>query len=49
MRSWKRGVAIVTCGASTIRIVPPLTIQQPLLDTALDILEDTIREVEKEA
>jgi 4-aminobutyrate aminotransferase len=49
MRSWKRGVAIVTCGASTIRIVPPLTIQQPLLDTALDIIENTIREVEKEA
>ncbi len=49
IRSWKRGVAIVTCGASTIRIVPPLTIQQPLMDTALDIIEDTIREVEKEA
>jgi len=49
MRSWKRGVAIVTCGASTIRIVPPLTIQREMLDTALDIVEDTIEEVAKEA
>jgi 4-aminobutyrate aminotransferase len=49
VRSWKRGVAIVTCGASTIRIVPPLTIQREMLDTALDIVEDTIEEVAKEA
>ena len=48
-RAWKRGVAIVTCGASTIRIVPPLTIQREMLDIALDIVEDTIDEVAKEA
>ena len=48
-RSWKRGVAVVTCGASTIRIVPPLTIQREMLDAALDIVEDTIDEVAKEA
>jgi 4-aminobutyrate aminotransferase len=48
-RAWKRGVAIVTCGASTIRIVPPLTIQREMLDIALDIVEDTISEVAKEA
>jgi 4-aminobutyrate aminotransferase len=49
MRAWKRGVATVTCGASTIRIVPPLTIQREMLETALDIVEDTIAEVAKEA
>jgi 4-aminobutyrate aminotransferase len=49
MRSWKRGVAVVTCGASTIRVVPPLTIQREMLDTALDIVEDTIDEVAKES
>jgi len=49
IRAWKRGVVIVTCGASTIRIVPPLTIQGDLLDTALDIVEDSIVEVAKEA
>ncbi|MCW4046272.1 MAG: acetyl ornithine aminotransferase family protein [Candidatus Bathyarchaeota archaeon] len=49
LRSWKRGVAVVTCGASTIRIVPPLTIQREMLDSALDIVEDVIEEVAKEA
>jgi 4-aminobutyrate aminotransferase len=49
LRSWKRGVAAVTCGASTIRIVPPLTIQGEMLDAALDIVEDVIEEVSKEA
>ena len=48
-RAWKRGVAIVTCGASTIRIVPPLTVQREMLDAALDIVEDSIDEVAKEA
>jgi 4-aminobutyrate aminotransferase len=49
LRSWKRGVAVVSCGVSTLRIVPPLTIQTDLLDSALDILESTINEVAKEA
>jgi len=48
LRSWKRGVAVITCGASTLRIAPPLTIQRELLDEALDIVEDAIVEVEKE-
>ena len=47
VRSWKRGVAVVTCGVSTIRIVPPLTIQTEMLAAALDIVEDTINEVAK--
>ena len=48
LRSWKRGVAVVTCGVSTLRIAPPLTIQTDLLDPALSIIEDTITEVAKE-
>ena len=48
LRSWKRGVAVVTCGTSTLRIAPPLTIQTDMLATALDIVEDTVKEVEKE-
>jgi 4-aminobutyrate aminotransferase len=47
LRSWKRGVAIVTCGVSTLRISPPLTIQRETLDTALDVVEDTVDEVSK--
>ena len=49
LRSWKRGVAIVTCGLSTLRLSPPLTIQREMLDAALDIVEDSISEVETEA
>jgi 4-aminobutyrate aminotransferase len=48
MRSWKRGVVIITCGRSTIRIAPPLTITKDLVDPALDIIIDTMKEVEKE-
>jgi 4-aminobutyrate aminotransferase len=48
MRSWKRGVAVITCGKSTIRIAPPLLITRELIDSALDIIEDTIKQVEKE-
>ncbi len=48
MRSWKRGVAIITCGVSTLRIAPPLIITRELVDAALEIVEDTIKEVERE-
>jgi 4-aminobutyrate aminotransferase len=48
MRSWKRGVAVITCGKSTIRLAPPLVITKDLVDSALDIIIDTMKEVEKE-
>jgi 4-aminobutyrate aminotransferase len=48
MRSWKRGINVISCGASTIRIAPPLVITKELVDSALDIIEDTTRQVEKE-
>jgi len=48
MRSWKRGINVITCGASTIRIAPPIIITRDLVDSALDIIEDVTREVEKE-
>jgi 4-aminobutyrate aminotransferase len=48
LRCWKRGVAIITCGASTLRIVPPLTITRELVDASLEIIEDVTKEVEKE-
>lgn len=47
MRSWKRGVNVITCGASTIRVAPPLIITRDLVDAALDIIEDVTKEVEK--
>jgi len=48
IRSWKRGVAVITCGSSTIRIAPPLNITKELVDAALEIIGDVIKEVEKE-
>ncbi|MDH5447539.1 MAG: acetyl ornithine aminotransferase family protein [Candidatus Bathyarchaeota archaeon] len=47
-RSWKRGVAVITCGKSTVRIVPPLIITRELVDAGLDIVEDAIKQVEKQ-
>jgi 4-aminobutyrate aminotransferase len=47
-RSWKRGVAVITCGVSTIRIAPPLNITRELVDSALEIIGDVVKEVGKE-
>jgi len=49
MRSWKRGVAVITCGKSTIRVAPPLIITKELVDPALEIIIDAMKEVEKES
>jgi len=49
MRSWRRGINVITCGASTIRVAPPLIITGELVDAALDIIEDVTKEVAKEA
>jgi len=48
MRAWRRGIALITCGKSTIRIAPPLVITRELVDSALDILTSAVKEVEKE-
>jgi len=47
-RCWKRGVAIITCGASTLRIAPPLIITRENVDSGMDIIEDVIKDVDKE-
>lgn len=48
VRSWKRGVVLITSGASTITMIPPLNITKELVDTALEIIGDVVKEVEKE-
>lgn len=48
IRCWKRGIAIVTCGVSTLRLVPPLNITRELVDSSLEIIGDVIKEVDKE-
>jgi 4-aminobutyrate aminotransferase len=47
--TWKKGVLLITCGRSTLRIVPPLTITRKLVDEALDVIESAIREVNGES
>jgi len=49
IRCWRRGVAIVTCGVSTLRLVPPLTITRELVDSSLEIIGDVIKEVNEES
>ena len=49
VRCWRRGVAIVTCGVSTLRLVPPLTITRELVDSSLEIIGDVIKEVDEES
>lgn len=48
-RSWRKGVAMVLAGASTLRVAPPLTITRELVDTALEIIEESVRQVNAES
>lgn len=49
MKCYKRGLAIITAGKSTMRFLPPLVITRELLDAALDVLEGVIKEVASSA
>jgi len=44
IRAWKRGLAIILAGRSTIRIAPPLTITREAVDEGIEILEESIKE-----
>ncbi len=44
-RAFENGLLLLECGASGLRIIPPLMIDAPLLDEGLDILHRSIREV----
>lgn len=45
---FKRGVAVIGSGLSSIRIAPPLTISIELMDKALNVIESVLIEVDKE-
>ena len=49
MRCFKKGVAFVTCGVSTIRMMPPLVITRELAESAVDVFEECLGEVETKA
>jgi 4-aminobutyrate aminotransferase len=45
---FERGVLMLGCGETTIRISPPLIITKEQADTAMDVLEEAIGIVDKE-
>ncbi|UCE44363.1 MAG: aminotransferase class III-fold pyridoxal phosphate-dependent enzyme, partial [Candidatus Bathyarchaeota archaeon] len=47
-KMFKSGVIMVTGGASSVRIVPPLVIPKELIDTGLEIFESVVKQVDKE-
>ncbi|MBI1732939.1 MAG: acetyl ornithine aminotransferase family protein [Gammaproteobacteria bacterium] len=42
--AWRRGLLLLSCGASTMRLMPPLCVTQDLADEALQILGAALRE-----
>ncbi len=46
-RSFKRGVLVIGAGVSTIRIAPPLVIEEDLLWRGLEIIADVLRDISK--
>ena len=46
--AFERGLMILGCGETTLRLCPPLVVNEQEATVALDILEDALAEVEKE-
>jgi 4-aminobutyrate aminotransferase len=46
-RAFETGLLVLGCGESTIRLMPPLVVEQYQCDFALDVLERAIAEAEK--
>ncbi|MGO9644331.1 MAG: aminotransferase class III-fold pyridoxal phosphate-dependent enzyme [Candidatus Bathyarchaeia archaeon] len=45
VKCFKRGLAIIMAGRSTIRFAPPLIITRDLIDAGLDVFEGAVKEV----
>ncbi len=45
---FKHGVAVIGAGFSTIRLSPPLVISEELAQKGMDVIEDVLKEVNKE-
>jgi len=48
-KCFKRGLAIITAGKSTMRFAPPLIISHELLHAGLDVFEGVVKEVARSA
>jgi 4-aminobutyrate aminotransferase len=44
-KCFKRGLAIITCGKSSMRFAPPLIITHEIIDEGLEIFEGAVKEV----
>jgi 4-aminobutyrate aminotransferase len=44
---FEKGLLILGCGENVIRFIPPLIITKREADTALTILEEVLKEIEK--
>ncbi|MEO0135786.1 MAG: aminotransferase class III-fold pyridoxal phosphate-dependent enzyme, partial [candidate division WOR-3 bacterium] len=44
-KAFEKGLLILPCGISTIRIAPPLIITEEEASVGLEILEDTLKEI----
>jgi 4-aminobutyrate aminotransferase len=47
-RAFERGLLLLGCGKSVIRLAPPLSVSKPEVDEGLEILEESITIAEKE-
>ena len=47
-KCFKRGLAIITSGKSTMRFAPPLIITRELIDAGLEIFEGALKEIARE-
>ena len=45
LAAFARGLLLLSCGRSTLRLAPPLTIDAQDVDTGLAIIDDVLREV----
>jgi 4-aminobutyrate aminotransferase len=46
--AFERGLLILGCGETSVRLAPPLVVKQGEVDVALDILEECIEIAQKE-
>jgi 4-aminobutyrate aminotransferase len=46
-RAYELGVLVLGCGESTVRLMPPLLVEQDQIDFGLDTLERCIADIEK--
>ncbi len=47
-RAFQKGLLLLGCGENTVRFIPALTVQRHEIDTAIDILDTVLTEVESQ-